>query len=109
LPAGSSRRLPGLGVGVAPRERIAQIAEQAESGSDRDHERSTGGNGGSGRGHAWTRGRLVGRRGPADERHGHGRCHGARIVRSFVVLWMWMMAAMMLPGAVPNQQTFDTS
>jgi hypothetical protein len=27
----------------------------------------------------------------------------------FVILWMWIMAAMMLPGAVPNQQTFDTS
>ena len=37
----------------------------------------------------------------ADERHEHGRRDPARLVRLFIVLWISMMAAMMLPGAAP--------
>ena len=110
MPAGSSRRLPRLGVGLAPpradrsdrgasRNPVLTATKSARPAATAAVVAATLGLAAA----SW----VVAVRRMNGMDMGVATTLGSFAV--FVVLWMWIMAAMMLPGAVPNQQTFDTS
>jgi hypothetical protein len=73
-----------------------------EAGRTRRHDERQDSRGGSrADGDARARRRILGRRGPADGRMDMGVATELGSLAFFVALWVSMMAAMMLPGAVP--------